>query len=103
VGSHEPQNFSVIFERDVLVESLWEYGEDALAEAALGLSDADLREVQRLAAWHHANDPEPASGPRLTNARIMARAAIEFIDGVRRDTGRQRRRTRPRETGFLAP
>jgi hypothetical protein len=95
-----PDDFSMIFDRDVLAESLWEHGEDALAEAALSLDK--LGEVQRLASWHHAHDPESASGPKLTNGRIMARAAIEFIEGVSRDTARQRRRTRPRDAGFLA-
>jgi hypothetical protein len=53
------------------------------------------RRLQRLAVWHHENDPEPESGPRLLNARINARAAIEFFEGEARDTKRQRRQTRP--------
>ena len=90
------------FRRDVLAEALWEYGEDELAEAALSLSDDDLRDVQRLAVWHHVNDPEPERGPKLTNGRVMARAAIEFVERTGRDTKRQRRRTRPVEQGYAA-
>lgn len=44
-----------------------------VAEAALSLDDDKLVEVQRLAAWDHAHDPEPATGPKLNNGRIMAR------------------------------
>ena len=99
-GRQVPHNFRITFRRDVLAEALWEYGEDELAQAALRLSESDLREVQLLAVWHHLNDVEPDDGPKLTNARIMARAMIEFADGCPRDTRRMRRRTRPREEAF---
>jgi hypothetical protein len=87
-------NFNMVFRRDYLAECLWEYGEDGHAEAAMRLSDEELHEIQRLAVWHHENDPEPESGPRLLNARIAARAAIEFFEREARDTKRRRRRTR---------
>jgi hypothetical protein len=92
----------VMFRRDGLAETLWEYGEGALAERALSLSDEELYEVQVIAAWHHVNDPEPDEGPRLSLARIVARAGIEFLEGQSRDTTRRRRRTRPREQRFTA-
>lgn len=90
-----PVNVRVTFRRDVLAEALWEYGEDQLAEAALGLSEGDLHEVQLVTVWHRENDPDPVTGPKLTNARIMARAMIEYVEGEGRDTKRVRRRTRP--------
>lgn len=99
-GRTTPPNFRITFRRDTLAEALWEYGEDALAEAALQLEEDDLHQVQLLAVWHDENDPEPASGPKLTNARIMARAMIEFAEGSSRDTKRQRRRTRPKGIAF---
>jgi hypothetical protein len=99
-GRTIPPNFRITFRRDVLAEALWEYGEDALAEAALHLGEDDLHQVQLLAVWHHENDPEPARGPKLTNARIMARAMIEYVEGSPRDTIRQRRRTRPKDAAY---
>jgi hypothetical protein len=97
IGRRVSPNFRISFRRDTLAEALWEYGEDALAEAALRLGEEDLRRVQRLAAWHYENDPDPAKGPRLTNARIMALAMIEDAEGTARDTKRTRRRTRPKD------
>jgi hypothetical protein len=99
-GRDIPDDFSISFERDLLAETLWEYGEDALAEAALALSDGELVEVQRLAVWHHRNDPDPDEGPKLSNGRIMARAAIEFAERAARDTKRKRRRRRPAEERY---
>jgi len=81
--------------RETLAESLWEYGEDALAERLATESDGSIDQILDLAVWHRINDPEPQDGPKLTNARIVARAAIEFYEGATRDTRRQRRRTRP--------
>lgn len=102
-GRTIPSDFRIEFRRDVLAESLWQYGEDELAERALSFSEAELYEVQLLAVWHHVNDPEPERGPRLTNPRIQARAAIEFVEGRPRDTARRRRRTRPQEQSFYGP
>jgi hypothetical protein len=99
-GRPVPENFRINFRRDVLAEALWEYGEDELAEAALGLGEDDFRQVQRLAVWHHVNDPDPERGPKLTNARVMARAMIEWAERSSRDTKRTRRRTRPKEEPY---
>jgi hypothetical protein len=99
-GRTIPPNFRIAFRRDILAEALWEYGEEELAAAALQLGEDDLHQVQLLAVWHDQNDPEPASGPKLTNARIMARAMIEFVEGSARDTKRQRRRTRAKDLAY---
>lgn len=54
-----------------------------------------------MAVWHRVNDPEPARGPKLTNARIMmARAMIEWAERTSRDTRRTTRRTRPKEEAY---
>ena len=90
-----PRNVVVKFEREVLAECLWEYGEDRLAEKAMKLSDRQLRHVQRLAAWHRRYDREPQKGPRLTNARIMALAMIDYVCWYPRQPKRKRRRRRP--------
>jgi hypothetical protein len=100
LGRPIPENVRITFRRDVLAEARWEYGEDELAEAALGLSEDDLHQVQLLAVWHHINDPDPESGPKLTNARVMARALIEWAERSSRDTRRTRRRTRLKEEAY---
>ncbi len=84
----------------MLAESLWQYGEDELAETALRLTDDELHEVQLISVWHHLNDVDPDGGPKLTNARIMARAMIEFVERNDRDTSRRRRRTRPEADAY---
>jgi hypothetical protein len=100
LGRPIPKNVRIMFRRDVLAEALWEYGEEELAERALHLSEDDLHNVQLLAVWHRENDPEPPSGPRLTNGRIMARAMIEYVEREGRDTKRTRRRTRPKPEAY---
>jgi hypothetical protein len=99
-GRPVPENFRINFRRDVLAEALWEYGEDELAEAALGLGEDDVRQVQRLAVWHHLHNPGPERGPKLTNARVMALAMIEWAERRSRDTKRARRRTRPKVEAY---
>lgn len=93
-GRAIPEHLHITLRRDGLAESLWEYGEDAHAERVLGFSESELYETQLLAVWHHVNDPEPTTGPRLKKGRVHARAAIEFLEGSTRDTRRSRRRTR---------
>jgi hypothetical protein len=87
-GRPIPENFRITFRRDVLAEALWEYGED------------DLHEVQLLAVWHHVNDHDPGHGPKLTDARVMARAMIGWSEPGIRDTKRTRRRTRPKGEAY---
>jgi hypothetical protein len=95
-----PDNIRITFRRDVLAEALWEHGEDELASAALELGEDDLHQVQLLAVWHHVTDSDPGGGPKLTNARVMARAMIEFAERTSCDTARRRRRTRPKEAAY---
>lgn len=94
-GRELPHHYRVVAKREVLAEALWEYGEEDIAEHVLQTSDDDLDRILELTALHRLNDPEPDDGPKLTNARIMARAAIEFFERRPRDTKRRRRRTRP--------
>jgi len=79
----------------VLVESLWEYGEDELAAQAAELSDIGLESVERLAVWHRLNDPPIASDAEPLDARILARAGIDYFECAVREPNRGRRRTRP--------
>lgn len=101
-GREIPGNFRIWMRRETLAESLWEYGEDALAERLTKESDEGLDQILLVAVWHRINDPEPREGPKLTNGRIVARAAIEFYEGAARDTSRRRRRTRPESERYHA-
>ncbi len=94
-GRSIPHNLRISVRRDVMAEVLWEYGEEALAERVLALSDEELHQVHRLAVWHRVNDPESDEGPKLTNGRLLSRAAIDFFEAEGRDMHRRRRRTRP--------
>jgi len=69
-GRQVPSNFNIVFDREDLADPLWQYDELELAEQALQLSDENLHEVQRIAVWHHENDPDPATSTKLNNARI---------------------------------
>lgn len=101
-GRDVPDNFSISYTRANLAEALWEYGEDDLAEEALRLTESELNEVQILNVWHYENDPEPAAGPKLKLGRLSSRAMIEFAESRARDTTHRRRRTRPRDVGYLS-
>jgi hypothetical protein len=101
-GREIPDNFQIGFRRDQLAESLWEYGEDELAERALRFTESELYEVQLLAAWNYKNLREPSAGPKLQLGRITALAAIELVELGSRDTRRQRRRTRPQPERYDA-
>ena len=44
--------FQVRFAKSQVAASLWDYGEDDLADHALAMSDKDLTRVQAIAAWY---------------------------------------------------
>jgi hypothetical protein len=56
LGRAIPENVRITFRRDVLAEALWEYGEEQLAESALGLSEKDLHEVRY---WQRGTTKRP--------------------------------------------
>lgn len=83
----------VHFSRSAVAASLWDYGEDALADRALAMSDADLRRVQAIAA--HFEDPGyplPVLGQRITHNHVTALAAITYFEKDLRSLTRNRRR-----------
>jgi hypothetical protein len=100
-------NFQVRFSRNAVAASLWDYGEDALADRALRMSDADLRRVQAIAA--HYEDPScplPVVGQRITHNHVTALAAITYFEKDLRPLTRTRRRparTRPARFTPLSP
>src|ERR1041384_7651207 len=75
-------NFQVHFSRTALAASLWDYGEDDLADRALHMTDAELLHVQAIAAHYEDPDyPLPMSGQRITHNHVSAFAAITYFEG----------------------
>ena len=73
--------------------SLWDYGEDALIEGALELSDADLRQVWSIAGkYWDPGYPFPIHGQRVVLGHVSALATITFLEGKPRPLARERRR-----------
>src|SRR5690349_6130060 len=86
-------NFRVSFSITQAAASLWDYGEDDLAERALALSDEDLRAVWRIAATHeNPSYPLPIEGQRITHNHVNAIATIAYLEGRLRPLARTRRR-----------
>ena len=86
-------NFHVRFSKSSVAASLWDYGEDELADRALTMTDADLRSVQAIAA--HYEDPAyplPVVGQRITHNHVTALAAITYFEKDSRPLTRTRRR-----------
>lgn len=89
----ERPQFHVYFSKSQVAASLWDYAEDDLAELALTMSDADLRNLQAIAA--HYEDPSyalPVAGQRITHNHVTALAAITYFEGEVRPLARTRRR-----------
>ena len=85
--------FKVFFSKSQTAAALWDYGENALAERALVISDEDLTRIQNIAA--HYEDPSfplPVEGQRITHNHVNALAAITFFEGQVRPLQRNRRR-----------
>ncbi|MHA7218285.1 hypothetical protein ACX80L_05280 [Arthrobacter sp. MDT1-48-3] len=86
-------NFFVHISKRQLAASLWDYGEDELAQQALLISDEDLEHVQAIAAWYEdPSYPLPMSGQNITHRHVDAFAAITFYEGEVRPLVRTRRR-----------
>lgn len=87
------ERFQVHFSISQTAASLWDYGEDALAERALRMSEDDLRAVQRIAAvYDDPTYPLPIEGQRITHNHVNAIAALAYLEGRLRPMARTRRR-----------
>lgn len=96
-------NFQVHFSRSMAAACLWDFGEDALAERALGMSDDDLAAIQRIAAVYE--DPEyplPREG-RIAHMHVNAFASIAYFEGRLRPLARTRRRPKKDRPPHLQP
>jgi len=93
-------NFRVHFSASQVAASLWDYGEDDLAERALYMMDDDLRAIQRIAATYE--DPAyalPIEGQHITHNHVCAIAAVAYFEGRLRSLSQTERRpvnSRPR-------
>jgi hypothetical protein len=73
-------NFTVRTSKSQVATALWDYGEDALATRALGMTDGELTKIENISAWFE--DPEyplPMSGQRITHNHVTAFAAIDSL------------------------
>ena len=92
-----PANVLVSFDRQVAAQCLWDYGEDQLAETALGLDDEAFEVVQRVATvFHDAAYPLPLAGQRITNGHVIAFAVVTLVEGLRPLARTRRRPSRDR-------
>lgn len=96
-------NFRVHFSRSSVAASLWDFGEDALAERALTMSDDDLAAIQRIAAVYEDVDyPLPREG-RIAHMHVNAFAAIAYFEGRLRPLARSQRRPARDRPAHLQP
>ena len=87
------ERFTVSFSRSMAAAGLWDYGEDALAERALTMTDDELRVIQRIAAVYEDRDyPLPMSGQNITHNHVNAFATIAYFEGRLRPLAQTRRR-----------
>lgn len=86
-------DFRVYFSKTQVAASLWDYGEDALADRALELTDEDLGRVRAIAAhYEHPDHPLPTNSKHITHNHVTAFAAVTFLEGKVRPLKRSRRR-----------
>jgi hypothetical protein len=95
-------NFRVHTSKSLVAAALWDYGEDALAERAIAMTDEDLAKIEAISAWYEdPSYPLPLSGQRITHNHVSAFAAITLFEGrVRPLTQSRRRPQRDRPTAY---
>lgn len=85
--------FAVRMPTRVIASALWDYGEDALAQRALSMTEEERSQVERISAWYQTPDyPLPLTGQRITHNHVAAFAAITLFEGTVRPLARTRRR-----------
>lgn len=86
-------NFTVHTPKGLVASALWDYGEDALAERALAMSEEQRVKIDKISAWYEQPDYLlPMTGQRITHNHVAAFAAITFFEGQVRPLARTRRR-----------
>jgi hypothetical protein len=87
-GRRSPGVTLVSIDRWTLAEELWSFGEDALRDRALELSDEDMVRV-----WSRAGEIFLREEARSAG-EAAALAAVSVLEGKRRPLARKRRRPR---------
>ncbi|MFD1338615.1 hypothetical protein [Microbacterium lemovicicum] len=83
----------VFFSAPQAAGSLWDYGEDDLAERVLKLSEEELGLIHGIAAtFRNPAYALPMGSQRVTVNHVTAFAALAFLDGELRPLARTRRR-----------
>lgn len=82
----------IIFSADQAAAALWRYGEDELVDRASLLTEAELRQLWRLAGSHWKEDHGLPLRTRLVSDKAIAFACIEFLEGRLRPLRQERRR-----------
>lgn len=97
-------DFTVRFSGNAVAASLWDYGEDDLADRTLQMTDADLGYIQAIAANYE--DPAyalPMTGQRITHNHVIAFAAITYFEGKVRPLNQTRRRPQKQQPDRFTP
>jgi hypothetical protein len=77
----------------MIAASLWDCGEDALAERALAMTQEEHATIERIeAVYEDPNYPLPLVGQRITHRHVMALAAVAYFEGSLRPLAQARRR-----------
>ncbi len=85
--------FTVHFSKSQAAASLWDFGEDELAERALHMGDQDLHLIRNIAAHYESPSyPLPVQGSRITHNHVTALATVTYFEGQARPLARSRRR-----------
>jgi len=86
-------NFAVHTPKTLIASALWGYGEDALAERALAMSEEERVKIDKISAWYEMPDYSlPMTGQQITHNHVAAFAAIILFEGQVRPLARTRRR-----------
>ena len=99
IARSAPLNYLTHFDRQTAATCLWDYGEDGLIESVLGLNDAALWVVQRVATvYDDESYPLPLEGQRITRGHVIAFAVITYFEGLRPLARSRRRPAKDRPT-----
>ena len=85
-----------VFQRQALEDALWAYGEDELLSAVRGGLQRD--QVAAIGRIHcrllYEADPARTNGAGYGEDKALAVAAVEVLEGERRELARKRQRSR---------
>lgn len=100
----ERPRFQFRTSKSLVAAALWDYGEDALANRAITMSDEELAQIESICAWYEDETyPLPMVGQRITHNHVCAFAAITLFEGKVRPLPRTRRRPAKDRPPMLTP